>query len=296
MRRFDNVYHFVFGLKPQTEPFHLAYYLCLASCLQVNRPERIYFHYKHEPYGYWWDRIKPSLVLNQVDTGSFLEAYVYRDKAVAQYRYAHLSDIVRLEMLQQHGGIYADIDTLFVNPVPASFFDEHCILGRERVDTNTAAGSAAGGSLCNAWIAAEKGAEFIRLWLENMEAGFDGSWSAHSTFLPYSLSRNYPALLHVEPEHAFYKFDWTPEGIRNIFRRNRTADAADIYSIHLWSHLWWDRRRKDFTRFCNEDLTVNYLQFSNATYASLARRFLPGDLEFSKSGYRKERLKQYLRF
>ena len=36
-RTIPNVYHFVFGLRPQTEPFHLMFYLCLASCLAVNR-------------------------------------------------------------------------------------------------------------------------------------------------------------------------------------------------------------------------------------------------------------------
>lgn len=43
MARVANCLHFAFGLWTQTEPFHLMYYLCLASCKAVNNPERIYF-------------------------------------------------------------------------------------------------------------------------------------------------------------------------------------------------------------------------------------------------------------
>jgi hypothetical protein len=40
-----NQFHFVFGLRKQREPFHLAHYLCLESCRCVNQPESIRFYY-----------------------------------------------------------------------------------------------------------------------------------------------------------------------------------------------------------------------------------------------------------
>ena len=59
-------FHFVFGMKPQTEPFHLAYYLCLASCLEVNRPDRVILYYHFEPYGRYWELIREFEVLTGV--------------------------------------------------------------------------------------------------------------------------------------------------------------------------------------------------------------------------------------
>jgi hypothetical protein len=56
-------FHFVFGLREQREPFHILHYLCLASCRAVNRPHAIHFHYRHEPFGPWWEKIKPHLRL-----------------------------------------------------------------------------------------------------------------------------------------------------------------------------------------------------------------------------------------
>ena len=65
MARIPNIFHFVFGLREKTEPFHLMHYLCLASCLAVNRPEEVHFHFHHEPHGPLWELIKPRLRLRR---------------------------------------------------------------------------------------------------------------------------------------------------------------------------------------------------------------------------------------
>src|SRR6266496_6069701 len=116
--RIPNVFHFVFGLKPQTEPFHLAFYLCIESCWQVNQPDEIFFYYHYEPYGRYWELARRRLSLVPVPLDSIVEGFRYRDGGVHPYRYAHRSDFVRLERLLERGGIYADIDTLFVSPFP----------------------------------------------------------------------------------------------------------------------------------------------------------------------------------
>ena len=41
MPRIPRTAHFVFGLRPQVEPFHLVHYLAIASCAEVVAPERI---------------------------------------------------------------------------------------------------------------------------------------------------------------------------------------------------------------------------------------------------------------
>lgn len=274
MNSIPNYFHFVFGFKPQTEPFHLAHYLCLSSCIAVNQPQRVYFHYKHLPYGKWWDRIKDKLTLNEVSTDNFVSNYAYEDKTIGQYRYAHVSDIVRLEMLDKFGGIYADMDTLFINPVPTWFFSKEYIMGKEKVDYTQVAGVEAGGSLCNAWIASAPGAEFGKIWLDKIKEEFDGTWSAHSTFLPYKLSQEYPDLIHVEPETSFFSLDWTQEGVKSIFE-NQVEVKPNNYSLHLWSHLWWSKTRLHYTTFHAGKITENYVKFAPTTFSSIARRFLP---------------------
>jgi hypothetical protein len=271
-----NVFHFVFGLRPQTEPFHLMHYLCLASCIGVNQPDAVMFHCQHEPWGEYWNRIRPYLTLVPVRPDPFIASFEYGNANLSNLRYAHLADVARLEIVAEHGGIYADMDTLFVAPLPERFFQQSFILGRETADWSAAA-RAAGGSLCNAWMMGEPGAPFARHWLARTYQSFDGSWSAHSTLLPFQLSQEYPEWVHVEPSRSFFHFDYHPEGLRNLFRRC-VRDLDGIYSMHLWSHCWWDAGTRNTARFHGGRLTPAYVRHADTTFATLARRFLPVDL------------------
>ncbi len=95
---------------------------------------------------------------------------------------------------------------------------------------------------------------------------FDGTWSNHSTVLPAKLSVNHPELIHIAPQSAFYDFVWSKEGIANLFE-TRVSVKNDVYSIHLWAHLWWDRSRKDFSRFHRGLLNHGYVNRAETTYA-----------------------------
>jgi hypothetical protein len=275
--RVPNVFHFVFGLRPQTEPFHLMHYLCLASCIAVNRPDAVQFHYQNEPWGEYWDLIRPSLTLVPVQPDSFVSSYRYADPKFDSLRYAHLADVARLEILAEQGGIYADMDTLFVAPLPASFFEHSFVMGEEQFDAGQPGAKEIGGSLCNAWMMGEPDAPFVREWLAKFQAGFTGSWNAHSTLLPYRLSREHPDLVHVEPKRSFFHFDWSAEGLRDIFKR-RVTDLAGIYSMHLWSHTWWDPKHRNAALFHAGRLTPAYVRHAHTTYADIARNFLPAEL------------------
>jgi len=119
-----------------------------------------------------------------------------------------------------------------------------------------------------------KQSDFAIIWLENMEKEFDGSWSEHSTFLPQRLSEEYPSLIHIEASRSFYRHMWTREGIHTLLQGCDT-DCEGVLSIHLWSHLWWSKRRREFSNFHGGMLTREYIQEIDTTYNLLARKFLP---------------------
>jgi hypothetical protein len=289
------VFHFVFGLKEQNAPFHLAHFLCLQSCLQVNQPDVVKFHYRHEPWGPLWDRIKRHLCLCALDESLPLSGYHYpAGSSSADYRYAHSSDFLRVDILRREGGVYADMDTLFLQPYPEELYQRPFVMGHETVDPY-AAHASIGGSLCNALFFSEPGAEFAGLWQENMLSAFDGTWSRHSTFLPFELSQSHPATVHVEPTTSFFHLDWTQEGVRDLFERSVVL-PENAYSLHLWAHLWWDSSRTDVSRFHAGRLTAEYVAHADTTYARYARRFLPGDLDVgSASGWKRHQAGYALR-
>jgi hypothetical protein len=84
----------------------------------------------------------------------------------------------------------------------------------------------------------------------------------------------HPELIRVEGSRTFYKHMWTPEDLHTLFR-GLDADFADVASIHLWSHLWWERRRRDFSDFHAGLLTESYVRAGKTTYAVAAQPFLP---------------------
>lgn len=279
MADIPNQFHFVFGLKPQTEPFHLVFYLCLESCRRVNRPAAIHLHYHYEPYGPWWERIRPHLQLHRLEPVRFItrnpsywrhaEGRFIREM---ELDYAHQSDFARLAILKQHGGVYADIDTLFVKPLPAGLFGHDFVLASEGEMRDPASG-AAYDSLCNALILSRPGARFARQWLDEMYELFDGTWNRHSCYGASMLARRMPEAIHVAPRRYFYRYACSREDLA-LLLEGRDRDLADVYSIHLWNHLWWEPARTDFSPCHKHRLTEAHIRSVDTTYNLLARPFL----------------------
>ena len=275
-----NRFHFIFGLKPQIEPFHICHYLCLRSCLSVNAPEEIHFHYHHEPHGEWWDRVKGELTLHPIEPEVSIRdhpSYLTHDEGrfIKGWRldYAHQADFLRLKILLEHGGVYADMDTLFVERLPQRLFEQPFVIGEED-PVPGAARAGTGPMLCNAFLMSAPGAEFGRRWLERMYAVFDGTWNRHSCDEAGRLAEALPGSVHVVPKHHHYKHPCTREGIHTLLQ-GLDPDLDEVYSLHLWAHLWWSPLRADFTRFHSGLLTEDHIRNVDSTYNVVARRFLP---------------------
>jgi hypothetical protein len=280
-------FHFIFGLMPQPEPMHVVHWLCLESCRRVNAPEAIHFHYRHEPHGEWWEAIRPHLILRRVDLRSRLpdasrydatdEGRFIRDQGLA---YAHEADFLRLQILLEEGGVYADMDSLFLRPLPERFFAHDFVLGEEA--PMCGADGVLRSSLCNALIMARSGAAFARHWADAMAQSFDGTWSRHSNQAATALWAERPDEVHILPQPYFYKHAGTVTGVRALLEgRDRELEGA--FSLHLWAHLWWDAARTDFTRVHAGMLTPDHIRIVDTTYNLAARRFLPEALPRAKA-------------
>jgi glycosyltransferase involved in cell wall biosynthesis len=274
--------HFVFGLREQAEPFHLVHYLCIESCRRVVKPATIFLHCKHLPYGRYWELVSEHLTVVRVDHAEEVSRATYDDNLVPQqFRYAHHSDFVRLDALIEHGGMYADIDTLFVHEFPEKWFEQPFVIGREAAVRDEHTGEVRP-SLCNALLMSEKGSEFAQIWRNEMEAALNGSWSNHSTLLPHELSLRIPEAVHVEPIRSFFEYGASRDGIERLFEDAET-DLERVFSIHLWSHLWWDENRTDFSHVHAGEFTEERIRALDTTYNLAARTHLPRQREAATS-------------
>ena len=274
-----NKFHFIFGLREQKEPLHLLHYLCLASCIDVNKPLSIEFHYRHEPWGELWERIRPKLSLRLIDTASSgfrPERYehTHEGRLIKHLGidYAHEADFVRLDVLAEEGGIYADMDTLFVKRFPESWLGSEFVIGEEYSPLQP--GEPMKPSLCNAVMLSAPQSNFVTAWRRSAESVFDGRWNTHSCREASRLWQRMPGAVRVLPSVYFYRYGSTPEGLRTLLAECDSSHP-DLYSVHLWAHLWWAADRKDMTEIHAGMINREWVLNSNTTLANLARPFLP---------------------
>lgn len=272
-------FHFIFGLREQTEPFHLLHYLCLASCKAVQRPRNIHFHYRHEPFGPWWEKIKPHVQLERVpDRVAGFSPARYRDSDEGRLierlglAYAHEADFLRLDILLGHGGAYVDMDTLFVREYPDAWFEDSFVIAEENAPPTP--GRITRPSLCNAVMIARPQSPFAARWRERMAEVFDGSWNRHSCDEAARLWQHERGSLHVLPSVYFYRYGSSIAGLRSLFEESDAAHEDDLYSVHLWAHLWWDATRTDFSHVHAGQIDEKWLCERDCTLARLARPFI----------------------
>ncbi len=277
--------HFVFGLGEQREPFHFLHYVSIESCRRVLAPERIYFHHKQLPWGPWWERTAPHVTPVEVDhVPAVLAADYVPSRVPERYRYAHHADFRRLEALIEYGGLYADIDTIFLRPFPLELFRAPFVIGRE-IEVRDELTGELRPSLCNALLLSEPRAEFAVEWRARMADALNGTWSNHSGFLPERLSRLMPTTVRIEPEASFFSFQPTAAGLSKLLER-RAEVPAEALSIHLWAHLWWERTRRDFSQAHAGWYTPALIQGIPTTLAEIVRPYLPELVAARRRGVR----------
>jgi len=229
------IFHFIFGLKEQKNEFHLVYFLALKSCLEVNKPKKINFYYKYEPYGPYWDKIKPYLNLIKVEPPSEIFG-------IPINHYAHQADIIRLQALIEEGGVYADIDTVFINPYPDYLYEKDFVMGKQGNE-----------GLCNALMMSSPNSYFAQKWLSDHKVCFKGGepgsdgWCTHSVYYPLYLSRNIPESIHIENPNSFFYYLYHQESLKDLFVKNNPI-PNNVYSLHLWENVSWELYLKNLNK------------------------------------------------
>lgn len=193
----------------------LVYYIAMKSAAVVNSGYEVFLHTNVEPVGLLWEDLKSRVSVESCVAPE--EIY-----GVAIERIHHKVDVIRLQTLIKHGGIYLDLDTICLKPFD-SLLKDIPVIGRE-----------APNALCNAVIIAPAGCEFLFKWIDGYQGFHNAQWNEFSVLLPMKLANEYPNLIFIEPEASFFVPDYHDEGLRDLFERNKSFPDAYIY--HLWGY------------------------------------------------------------
>ena len=171
-----------------------------------------------------------------------------------------MSDVIRLQVLMEYGGIYTDMDTISVKPY-TNLLNNDFVLGEQGV----------GGSegLCPAVIMSEKDSVFSRHWLYGFKDSFKGGapgtdgWCVHSVNYPLHLSKQIPGHIHIEPNTSFFHPTYHQPSLQDMFEKVVNFDKA--YSHHLWetASMKWI-----------ENITVKEIKNNDTTFNLIARKYL----------------------
>ncbi|KAL1869730.1 hypothetical protein VTK73DRAFT_2938 [Phialemonium thermophilum] len=204
---------------PRGRQFDFVSYLAVRSAIISLGPEAIYLHYTYlsDP---------PS---SDVDADPLSNPWVRRlqnhiklahhePRTMGPKSFAHASDILRLELLRDTGGIYLDMDSFALRPFDQLLQSPYSrgrdvVLGHE------------GGNrwgLCNAVMVARPNSTFVERWLstyygteatikeesntntESTVLTLDNEWNYHSVTWPKEAQQKHPDEVCVLPPDAFF--------------------------------------------------------------------------------------------
>jgi hypothetical protein len=237
VQRIPKILHYIFGMSRDFGgmPWSLVQHVCLKSAIERLRPNDVFFYCEFEPTGPWW-KLSRKLV-----TPLMVKAPREIFGRPLEY-YAHRADVLRLQKLIEHGGIYLDADVI----VHRNFDDllgHSVVLGQE--------GEAARYGLANAVMLAAPQSAFLRRWLDQYKSfrsrGRDEFYPEHGCRLPAKLARDYPDEITVLPHTAFHWPLWTESHLQWIFASNREIPLGASYANHLWQSHAWGSYMKELT-------------------------------------------------
>jgi SAM-dependent methyltransferase len=255
MTRIPKILHYTFGMARDFggKPWSLVHYVCLRSAIERIKPERTYFYCQFEPSGPWWELSRELVTIVKIEAPQQIFGRSLR-------HVAHQSDVVRLQKLIEHGGIYLDAD-VFVHRSFDDLLENSTILGQE--------GEGGQYGMANAVILAEPDAPFLRRWLSEYRFfrsnGRDEYWNEHSVQLPVRLAKAHPDEIRILSPKAFFWPLWTDEHLEWLFQSDRPVPLDGVYANHLWESNAWGFLR---------DLTPGQVRAKETNFNHWARPFI----------------------
>ena len=241
--------------------FYNFHHRCVHSMIQYMPDYDIRIYNAKEPVGNkYWDDIKKQarVSIHKIDPPVFYDGFELK-------HFQYKADVVRLELLYEHGGVYLDLDMLIVRPFHDVFASGHSFyISEERAGIR---------SLINAFLAAKPKNEFIKLWLDSFKSGLRlGIWAHHIRDSNKQLIDDNPHYIHkyrmkILDGQLFMQLHWQ-DTVAFIHSETTPYEfPPQSYGTHLWETILGDVMRKnEFLHKQKMELTV-YNSHSSAFYA-----------------------------
>lgn len=203
--------------------FHLINFLVVLAAEKFLRPREIFLHFAIEPTTFWWKKLFEMSELKIVRHKIPIRTSIFRHRLV---HHAHRTDLARLDVLDEFGGVYLDLDLLVLR----SF--EHLFNNDEQVEAIFAWESQTFRALSNALIIAPMKSKFLRRIKDSYQSFNSSCWACHSVLLTGQLATIYSDEVQILPSKDFFRPSWSH--IDELYVYNQ-YDFRQNYAVHLWN-------------------------------------------------------------
>lgn len=247
-----NIIHFIYPVTEKTRPFSYLNSLAVRMAAKVQKPDRIFFWTNAPPdtINHWSD-IKD--LVSVVPTGI---PSAFRGVEIKHPQYA--ADVMRLQILIAHGGIYMDTDMLLLKPLH-EHMEDRLVLSWENPGQT---------SISNALMMSPTNNKFLREWLDLMpEALSSTTWAHGGVLAPAMLAgrQDLDDTRTILPHTFCCPLDLSRQWLMDP----ALADAAQVMcehstGIHVWETYW-----RDYVRH----LTREYVRNGKCFFSNIARKY-----------------------
>jgi len=160
--------------------------VCVLSAFKNHRPDKILFHTDVETFvGPYWEKVKNTPGIVYEFRKVILPDTIFGQNFSKKFHVWHASDVTRIRILMEYGGIFLDNDVYVVQDLN-KFRKFEMTLG---LDDNKCIGTQV--------LIANKNARFLRLWLESYRQYYPDRWYYNAGCKPTEeVLYNRPELVH----------------------------------------------------------------------------------------------------
>lgn len=244
-----NIVHYIwFGCDYKRSTMDTLQFLSMLSAYLILNPKHLLFHADCQPKGPYFDLISRLPVFRFILTEAPTTVHNRPVKNPA-----HQSDVLRLRLLRQYGGIYLDDTEIVTKPFT------------ELMKYDMTLPHQSNGTLQNGVIVARPESAFLRRWYLYGYKDFDDKrWGWNSCIQPYKLDTQFPGKLHVEkntfmPIWDQYNVLW--DNTDKTYTEKGGYPWKDIgnYAVHIYNKQSKKPVKNNLHEILRQDNTVGEL-------------------------------------
>jgi hypothetical protein len=201
----------------------LMRYLAVKSFNKHNPDYRIFFYTNVAPSGKYWDRVSSYVQVCMIDPPES----VFGNPLCHP---AHASDVLRIQLLKDNGGVYCDFDTITVKPFDDLLAARKFVIGKL---------GSRDWKYGNGVLISPPASPYLEEWHSEYSwfrsKGKDSYWDEHSVKMHSNLIARESLKDHVKivPWEAFYPYRYTEtKKLYNQFMPELITPGT--YSVHLY--------------------------------------------------------------